>query len=197
MLNLVHRDYSKRTRTFSRAVMYLQSCMTIQCWKMDFLQSNWKMKSSDSDTKILGSNIYEALLSRSFCFLTGLSCDAEETCLSDHSTCLWSNQYLALWEMLRILSFLWLQYSPLRLALVSVDLLSSNGNSVTLASDKQSNFSLVFICPVGVSLKPNTVSMGTETDSHLLVMSTLSLAHSLFARACLTSNKVCCELSVF
>ena len=31
MLNLVHRDYSKRTRTFSRAVMYLQSCMTIQC----------------------------------------------------------------------------------------------------------------------------------------------------------------------
>ena len=102
MLNLVHRDYSKRTRTFSRAVMYLQSCMTIQCWKMDFLQSNWKMKSSDSDTKILGSNIYEALLSRSFCFLTGLWCGAEQTCLSDHSTCLWSHHDLALRETLRI-----------------------------------------------------------------------------------------------
>ena len=179
-----------------------QSCICNPVWRSSV--EKWiscsrtgKWNHQIQTPKLVGSNIYEMLLSRSFCFLTGLWCDAEETCLSDHSTCLWSNQYLALWEMLRILSFLWLQYSPLRLTLVSVDLFSTNESSVTLASDKQSNFSLVCICPVGVSLKPNTVSMGTETDSHLLVMSTLSLAHSLFARACLTSNKVCCELSVF
>ena len=38
--------------SFSRAVIFLQSCWTNQCCKMRFFKSNWKMKSSDSRTKV-------------------------------------------------------------------------------------------------------------------------------------------------
>ena len=40
------------TASFSRADIFLQSCLTNQCCKMRFFKSNWKMKSSDSHTKV-------------------------------------------------------------------------------------------------------------------------------------------------
>ena len=132
-----------------------------------------------------------------FCFLIGLWCVAEQTCHSDHSNLpLITSGCSSSWNCVSAvicMVAIFITKTHLYQA-ICFQLMKAQSH---LPQAYNHTFHWFFICHVCASFKPSTVSMGTETDSHLLVMSIQSLTSPLFARACLSSNRLCCELSVF